>query len=197
MADIKSAWEIAQEKLAKIEEATPEERLRWKYIPEGERLAARFLKEDINLTAEINQYPDENARKCISQGVEDVLIRNIHLPSSDAVKKTNKRVMDTIKSLKSEKVAVENVFSQMRRLFNHYVTTGEEQRKQSYEELKMDIVAKLQQAIREQTGTAANYRIDVERRPEFQSEWRKLSSQLDSQYQTHLTEYREALLVID
>ncbi len=99
MADIKSAWEIAQEKLAKIEEATPEERLRWKYIPEGERLAARFLKEDINLTAEINQYPDENARKCISQGVEDVLIRNIHLPSSDAVKKTNKRVMDTIKSL--------------------------------------------------------------------------------------------------
>ncbi len=197
MADIKSAWEIAQEKLAKLEEATPEERLSWKYVPEGEKLAARFLKEELNLTAEINRYPDETTRKLVSQGIKDVLVRNIHLPASDAAKKTNKRVMDTLKSLKSDKVAVENIFSQMRRLFNHYVTTGEEQRKQAYEELKLDIAAKLQQAIREQTGAAANYRIDVERRPEFQAEWRKLSSQLDAQYQKHLGEYKEALLSID
>ena len=39
MADIKSAYEIAMEKINKIESATPEERLKWKFIPKGEELA--------------------------------------------------------------------------------------------------------------------------------------------------------------
>jgi hypothetical protein len=36
MSDIKSAREIAMEKAASIGEATAEERLEWKYLPEGE-----------------------------------------------------------------------------------------------------------------------------------------------------------------
>ncbi len=42
MGDIKSAREIAMEKIDKIGEPSEEERLEWKYIPEGEKLAARY-----------------------------------------------------------------------------------------------------------------------------------------------------------
>ncbi len=62
MSDIKSAAEIAKEKVEKLGEATEEERMRWKYVPEGEKLAARHLKQDCNLAAELKQY-EEKIRK--------------------------------------------------------------------------------------------------------------------------------------
>jgi hypothetical protein len=36
MSDIKSAFEIAMEKINRLSEPTEEERLQWKYLPEGE-----------------------------------------------------------------------------------------------------------------------------------------------------------------
>ena len=111
MADIKSAKEIAQEKLDKIGEPTPEERLQWKYIPEGEKLAVQYLKDDINITAEINKYKDEAAKKYVKKGAENVLIKNITLPTTEYANNTNKKVMDTLKSIKQDKVAVERFYT--------------------------------------------------------------------------------------
>ncbi len=79
MGEIKSAAEIAREKLEKIGEPTEEERLKWKYGPEGEKLAARYLKEDTNLVNEVKKY-DDKAKKYITTSVNDILIRNISCP---------------------------------------------------------------------------------------------------------------------
>ncbi len=196
MADIKSAWEIAQEKLGKIGEATPEERVRWKYIPEGERLAAQYIKDDTNLAAEINKYNNAGERKYVKEGVEEVLIRNISLPTTDFAKKNNKRIMDTLKSLKKDKVAVENIYSQMRRIFQHYASTGEEQRKQAYQQLKVDFAGRLREAMAQQ-GINPETRVDVERQPEFQSEWRKMSARLDEQYIKYLDEFKKQLMAVE
>ncbi len=195
MPDIKSAWEIAQEKLEKVGEATPEERLRWKYRPEGERLGAQYVKEDINLIAEISNIKDPEARKYITQGAEEVLVRNINLPINDYTKDTNKRIMDTLKNLKKDKAAVENVYSQMRRIFQHFSTTGEEQRKQAYQQLRNDFAARLQEAMQQQ-GVSAGTRINVDAQPEFQAEWRKLSARMDEQYQKYLDEFKKQLMEI-
>ena len=72
MGDIKSALELAMEKAEKIGEATDEERLKWKYVPEGERLAARYLKQNLNLVAELGNY-EENVTKYIKEGACDIL----------------------------------------------------------------------------------------------------------------------------
>ena len=64
MSNIKSAFEIAMEKAEKLGEATDEERLKWKYVPEGEKLAARYIKLDCNLVDELGQY-EENIRRYI------------------------------------------------------------------------------------------------------------------------------------
>lgn len=196
MADIKSAWEIAQEKLDKIGEATPEERVRWKYIPEGERLAAQYIKDDTNLTAEINKYDNVGERKYVKEGAEEVLIRNVSLPTTDFARKNNKRIMDTLKSLKKDKVAVENIYSQMRRIFQHYASTGEEQRKRAYQQLKTDFTARLREAMTQQ-GINPETRVDVERQPEFQSEWRKMSARLDEQYIKYMDEFKKALTALE
>ena len=195
MGDIKSAREIAMEKLEKLDEATDEERLKWKYVPEGERLAVRFIKQDCNLVGELSQY-EENVRKYIIAGAEDILIRNINLPNNDLAKRNNRRVMDGLKTLKSDKVDVENVYSKIRHIFNHYVEQGEQQRNKAYESLKTEFEAKVQQAVQQQLGPLMGIKVDVEKQPQFQEEWRKIQAQLDSQYLQLLDEYRQELRAI-
>ena len=195
MDDIKSAAEIAMEKIKGLGEATEEERLSWKYVPEGERLAARYLKEEYNLPTELGEY-EEKARKHVIDGAGEVLARNIDLPVDDITEKNNRRAMEGLKNIKDDKVSVENVYSNIRRLFKHYAEQGKQQKEQAYQSLKAEFEAKLRQAMQQQMGTTMGANIDVERQPQFQEEWRALQSQLNAQYLKVLEEYKKELLAI-
>ncbi len=104
--------------------------------------------------------------------------------------------MDGLKTLKSDKVGVENVYTKIRRIFNHHIEQGEQQRKQAYESLKAELEARIQQAIQQQLGLPMGIKIDIEKQPQFQEEWRKIQAQLDSQYLKLLDEYKRELLSI-
>ncbi len=193
--EIKTAAEIAREKLKDIGEPTQEERLMWKYLPEGEKLAARYLKDEANIVAELGKY-DKNVRKYVVQGTSEILARNINLPRDEKTEKTTKRAMEGLKNIKTDKVKVENIHSALRRLFSHYTEQGAQQKKQAYLALKQDFEAKVQQAVKQQYGTTAGIRIDVESQPQFQEEWRKMQGRLDSQYYKLIDEYKHELLAL-
>lgn len=198
MGEIKSAAEIAREKIEKLGEATEEEKLKWKYGPEGDKLAARYLKEtNLNLARELEKY-EEKARKMVTGGINDILLRNISLPRNDAARRTNKKAMEGLKELKKDKTAVENVFSKIRHVLDHYTENGEKQKKQAYDNLKTEFEAKIQQAIRQQTGVnSAHVKIDVEKQPQFLEEWQKMQAQFEAQYSQVLDEYKLELAVIE
>ena len=197
MADVKSAYEIAMEKVKDIEPATLEERLKWKFVPKGEELAGKYMKDDVNLMTELSKYNDEE-RKYVVQGVSAILLRNIDLPKNDAIKKHNLKAMDGIKLIKKDKTGVDNVFSKIRYIFNHYAEQGETQKKEAYEQVKEQFAIKLQQAMQQQMGANAKMNnIDVERHPQFQEEWRKMLIRLDAQYIQHLNEYKHDLLAVN
>ena len=90
--------------------------------------------------------------------------------------------MDGIKILKKDKTKAENVVSQMKRIFTHYSEQGEQQRKQAYQQVKAAFEMKVQQAIEKQGGVPEGMKIDIEKQPQFQEEWRKIQNQLDGQY---------------
>ena len=196
MGDIKSAREIAMEKLEKLGEATDEERQKWKLEPKGQELAARYLKEDCNLVAELGKY-QESDRKYVTAGASEVLARNIELPRNETIRRTNKKAMDGLKLVKKNKAGVENAHSRIRQIFSHYAEQGEQQRRQAYEQLRSQFEARIQQAIQQQLGSNAMMRVDVERQPQFQEEWRKLQVQLEEPYLEHLREYRQEILSTD
>ena len=181
--------------MAKLGEITEEERLKWKYHPLGEELAARYLREEGNPLAELGDHP-ENVRKYITEGACEILIRNIDLPRNDSAKKASRRAMDGIKILKSDKVGVENTYSRIRNVFNHYTEQGEQQRQQAYESLKAEMEARIQQQIQQQLGSFTGIRLDIEKQPQFQQEWRRVLTQLDSQYVNLLNEYKNELTAI-
>ncbi len=197
MGDIKSAFEIAMEKISKIEDATSEERVKWKFFPVGEQLGAKYLKEDVNILSELNKYKDLE-HKYVTQGAVEVLARSIDLPRNDTVKKANRKAMDGLKLVKKDKSGVENIYSKIRYVFNHYNEQGEQQRKQAYEQVKIQFAAKLQQAMQQQygTNTQLNPNVNFERHPQFQEEWRRVLTQLEQQYLSHLNENRQELIEI-
>jgi hypothetical protein len=196
MGEIKSAAEIAREKIEKLGEITEEERLNWKYAPEGEKLAARYLKENCNLNSEIAKF-DEKAKAIVIKGVNDILLRNISLPHNEAARVATKKAMEGLKTIKNDKVAVENVFSKIRQIFDHYTQQGEQQKKQAYESLKAEFEEKIQQALKQQTGVNARMKIDVEKQPQFLEEWQRLQSRLEGQYLTLLDEYKQELSAVN
>jgi hypothetical protein len=115
----------------------------------------------------------------------------------NAVMKSNRKAMDGIKLIKKDKTAVENVFSKIRYIFNHYAEQGDKQKKEAYEQVKAQFAEKLQQAMQQQMGTNARTEVNVEQHPQFQEEWRKTLVRLDTQYIQHITEYKHALLAIN
>ena len=85
----------------------------------------------------------------------------------------------------------------MRHVLDHYVQEGAKQKKQAYESLKAEFEAKIQQAIRQQTGVNAKMNIDIEKQPQFQEEWQRLQAQMEAQYTKLLDEYKKELAAID
>jgi hypothetical protein len=193
MDEMKSAYDRAMERAEGLGKASEEDLAKWKYVPEGEKLAARYLKEEYDISTELGKY-DDKVRKYVLEGAQEVLIRNIDLPRNDFAKKKNKTVMEAIKELKRDKVGIENVYTKLRRLFSHYEKEGEQQRRQTYEAVKRDFEAKLMQAAQKQLNTAPPPKVNVESHPQFQQEWRAVMAQLDSQYLRLLDEYKREIL---
>jgi len=188
MEELKSAFDIAMERAEKLGKASPEEIRKRDLVPQGEKLAARYLKGQCDLTVELSKYDDE-ARGYVAESVKKVLLRNLDVPKNEVVKRTTRRAMDGIKTLKDDKGGVENVYSKLRRLFKHYEDEGAQQRSQAYEELKQDFYRNLQQ-LAQQQGMPTGISINVESHPQFQEQWRLTLTKLDAQYRTLMEEYK-------
>ncbi len=192
MDRIPSALERALERVEKLGKASAEDLQRSRFKEEGQKLAAQFLNREANLRSELGKYDEGPERSGLVEGIEEVLIRNLALPTTDAAKDRNRLAMDGLKLTKKDPGAVENVFSRMRQIFNHYTGQGEMQRKEAYENLKRDMQMRLSQVARQQGMPPIDMQ-HMENHPQFQMEWRKAKAQLETQYDLYMKEYREQL----
>lgn len=192
MDRIPSALERALERVEKLGKASAEDLQRSKLREEGQRLAAQYLNGEANLRGELSKHEDGPERSGLVEGIEEVLIRNLALPTTDAAKDRNRLAMDGLKLTKKDAGAVENVFSKMRQIFNHYTGQGEMQRKEAYENLKRDMQMRLSQVARQQGMPPIDMQ-HMENHPQFQMEWRKAKAQLEAQYDLYMKEYKENL----
>jgi dsDNA-specific endonuclease/ATPase MutS2 len=149
-------------------------------------MALRFLSEEANLVAELAKY-DEEAREHVIAGAQKILLGRIDLVRSDAAKRTNKRAMEGLKLLKKDTIAVENIYSQIRSLFNFELEQGEQQRQQAYESLK----AQFEEKLKQMGSQAVQSQAAIEE--QFRQELRRVLAQIDVQYINQLDEYKREL----
>jgi len=190
--EIKSASQIAQEKIAQMGEATEADRLRWKHVPQGEALGNKYLNEGGDLVAELKGC-DDKARPYVKEGLESVLLAGIGLPQNEVAQARGERALAGLESIKQDKAALAEVVANIKNIFDHYTGQGKQQRDQTYESLKAEYGLKLQQALEQQLGSSAGLDISVETLPQFQEEWRRIEAQMDMQYIGLLDDYKKAL----
>ena len=194
MSEMKSAWEKAMEKAEKLGKPTDEELKQLEHIPTGNKLAARYLgEENYNLDAELTKYKGTGIRKYVIQGAQEIFLRNITLPHNEQVKQTARRAMAGIRLLKENKNQLETVFDRINNLLGYY----EQARQQSFAQFRQSFETRLQQAgkaVQQQPGTAPS--VEAELQQQFQEEWRRISNQLDAQYEKAIEEHRQEILKI-
>jgi hypothetical protein len=193
---VKTAYERAMEKISKLGDLSPEERLEMKYKPIGERIAAGYMRRDASLPAEMEKIVPEGRPYAIA-AAQEILLSNIALPSNPVKEGIDEWVLKGIVELKSDTRGARVVIDQINQLFEHYKTQGDAQRKEAYERLKFQFQARLRQAMQAQGGEMPDVMSgDVEALPQFQDQWRQMQVQLDSQYDYWLQEYKDALAAV-
>ncbi len=108
MDEMKSAFDRAMERADKLGKASEEEQMKWKYIPEGERIAVAYMTSDKDTILSLDDCTAE-ARPFVIEGAQEVLIKNIDLPRDDATKANNLKAMEALKEFKRDKAELENV----------------------------------------------------------------------------------------
>ncbi|MEW6034507.1 MAG: hypothetical protein AB1603_06605 [Chloroflexota bacterium] len=192
MTEMKSAYERAMERAEKLGKATPEELLRMEALPIGNRMAARFMKEpDYDLNADLMKYKGSGVRKQVIEGVLEVLLRYIVLPTGAVSRESIPRAKQGIMLVKEGKKTVEAIFAQLDTLFNYY----EQARQHTFNQLKQAFEQKIGQQLRAVPGQRGpQLRMDVTTHPQFQEEWGRALSQLNVQYEQALAEQKQRLL---
>jgi hypothetical protein len=105
MGELKSAWEIAQEKanrLGKLSAEEKEQQERQRYRQIGQVLAQKWLdgSQQPNMTAELNKH-EEKEREIIRQAVIEQLVEAIEFTTTQGINSV-KRVIAAISSLGPE-----------------------------------------------------------------------------------------------
>jgi hypothetical protein len=192
MSEMKSAWEKAMEKVEKLGNLSEEELKQLEHQPAGNKLAAKYLQEtDYNLDVELTKYKGTGVRKYVLQGAQEIFLRNIVLPKDEHDMQTTRRAMAGLRLLKENKNLLDTILDRITNLLNYYGQA----RQQTYLQFKKDFEAKLQEtnkALQQQMG--AKVRIEPEQHPQFLEEWRRISSQLDAQYEKVLEEHKQQIL---
>ena len=192
MSEMKSAWEKAMEKVEKLGKLSEEELKQLEYQPAGNKLAAKYLQEtDYDLDAELAKYKGTGIRKYIIKGAQEIFLHGIFLPKNEHDMQTIKRAMAGTRLLKENKNSINTILDRITNLLNYYGQA----RQQTFLQFKKDFEAKLQEAnkaMQQQIGNGA--RIETEQHPQFMEEWRRISNQLDAQYEKALDEHKQQIL---
>lgn len=191
MGEIRSAKEIAAERLKDIGEITEEDRLRWKFVPAGEKLGQRYMTERLEIENELSKY-DEKQLPFVKQGVTQSLLINFDLPRNETIEKRNRRVMEGLMQIKEDKESAATALGQLQRVFDHYIQQGEGQRAQAKQALKTKFEQSLRQALKAQ-GKEYPGQMNVEQLPQFEEEWRRTAAQMEQQYVRSMDELKKYL----
>ncbi len=189
--EIKSALEIALEKAEKIGKASKEELEAFKLKEEAQRLVAKFLRNEISDFEErVKEFlKDKNPqqKKIIYQGMVDVFLRNVVLPSYEYQLEDIKKTLEGLRNLFKNIPEISKICQQLEKLLKEYYTHKEAIYNELVKRFNTGVEA-LEKALSDQLGTEV--KVSVEEYPQFKEEWNKIKSKLDEEYGKQLEYFK-------
>jgi len=192
MAEIKSALELALEKAERIGKASAEEMQTLKWQEQARRLAAAFLRQDMELETELPKLPPE-AQTVVNKQIREILLRNILLPREGEIEETVRRALQGMPQLARDKKAALRVVQEIERIFQSFLQV----RQNALDQFKAQFSAQLdgvKRALEQQMHRQV--KIDVEHTPQFQEQWRAFEAQLVQQFEPLLDKHKIMLATL-
>ncbi|MFA4904153.1 MAG: hypothetical protein WC600_15580 [Desulfobaccales bacterium] len=191
MAEIKSALELALEKAEHYGRASREEMAAAQYQEQGRHLAVQFLKGEGDLAADLKNLPPE-AQATARLAVKEVFLRNIGLPRENTVDPRQDRALEGLVLVAGNPKDMARFQTELEQLLQQYIQV----RNNALQQLKGRFTAgaaQMQRNMEAQYGQ--NARLDVEKLPQFQEEWRRFMGQLQDQIEPMLAGLKEKMLL--
>ncbi|MBI4311133.1 MAG: hypothetical protein HY681_05060 [Chloroflexi bacterium] len=185
---IKSAVELAMERASKLGTLSPGETLAFKWQPEGERLAGRYLKGGSDLAKGFRAI-DRSAVPHVLRGCVGALLANVTLPSSEGARATNQRMLDGIRLLCKDRKAIDSSIGRIQYVLDQYVNFGLHQMEEAHEALKQQFMANVEQEI-QRRGMKGTVAVDPDTNPTFQNQWRATLSRIVEPFEANLAEMK-------
>jgi len=192
VAEIKSALELALEKAERFGRATKEELLQEQYYDKGRQIAVRYLKEEVDLEAELAKLPPE-AQNPAKQAIKEILVRNIALPREERLDPRAVRALNGLLAVASNKKGMTRLKEEVQQLWDNYLMA----RNSAFQQLKASFaqqLASVTRALEAQYGQ--KLRVEVEHLPQFQEEWRKFETNLIQQFEPILEDRKAKMLTL-
>jgi hypothetical protein len=189
VAEIKSALELALEKAEHYGRASREEMAAAQYQEQGRHLAVQFLKGEGDLAADLKNLPPE-AQAAARLAVKEVFLRNIGLPRENTVDPRQDRALEGLVLVASNPKDMARFQTELEQLLQQYIQV----RNNALQQLKGRFTAgaaQMQRNMEAQYGQ--NARLDVEKLPQFQEEWRRFMGQLQDQIEPMLAGLKEKM----
>ena len=193
MDRIKSAYERALEKVQQLERPSDKQRLEWKLLPEGQKLAGEYIKGESAPFSKIASAPPEH-RPYLVKGMAGVLISNLQLPRTQATYLANTKMIEGLERLLKDKPKAKEHLSRVKYVSDQYWQFAMPQREQTRQQLKTQMEQQVMEALSRQRGVKGPVQVQVESLPEFQQQWMQISGQIDRQYEQHLEENKKQLV---
>lgn len=192
MAEIKSALEIALEKAERIGKASPREMQELQWQEEARRLAAEFLREEIDLEAELKKFPPE-AQTALAGQIREIMLRNIVLPREGIVEETVSRALTGMVKIARDKKAAQRILQEIDRIFKSFLQV----RQNAMDQLKAQFNVQLDSVKKAlEAQMHRQLKIDVEQTPQFQEQWRGFADQLIQQFEPLLEKHKNMLATL-
>ena len=133
MDRIKSAFEKAMERAEQLAPPTEEERLEWKWGPEGKRLAGAFMKSTADLVEEVEKV-EQPARRYLLKGLIDVLVETLRIPQNEPALQSNERTLEALTQLMG--APMKEIAERIRYVCTQYLQYYPQQSQEAFEKLK-------------------------------------------------------------
>jgi hypothetical protein len=189
VAEIKSALELALEKAEHYGRASREEMAAAQYQEQGRHLAVQFLKGEGDLVADLKNLPPE-AQAAARLAVKEVFLRNIGLPRENTVDPRQDKALEGLVLAAGNPKDMARFQTELEQLLQQYIQV----RNNALQQLKGRFTAgaaQMQRNMEAQYGQ--NARLDVEKLPQFQEEWRRFIGQLQDQIEPMLAGLKEKM----
>ncbi len=187
MAEIRSTLEMVMERAARMSQETPDETGSEESVRDGMRLAARYMRNEVeDLSGPLQEQKAEDLMN-VRKGMIKTFLRNIVLPRGEEQDDIN-RAFQGLLQLGQEGGDLMAIFSDMKNILDRFI----EHRKQlltQLEEAFSQQMHQMEESMAQQTGMAV--KLSPSQHPKFQEEWMRYKGELDNQYGKALDQHKK------